>query len=371
MGKFAVAYFSSYEFMKKYGIDANKMLFDACVFLGIKVFEQSYFLLSEQNKIENVGLLVFIDDERYGVKSLGFSDVCLDDFVSNGILSWNTIFVPIKKIDSLKIAVGDESFRFCPTENVGVFFSNNENNYDIVNFSEVSKIHKKELIEAKNEEFLSDEQLLEISEIVSRVTGVKPDEIMNNRVQTRSRFFACLNSEKEARETLKKSAYSFLEMPIVKDNQNSTFDCATFVMFLFMSELGIDITKDGFGNSLTGKIMSSKLGENYLIDENKTVKEKREFVLKNANVGDVLLFHRQSKNAVSVKADNWFPGHVGVYVGDGKYIDARHRRGDIRLVDMFDDAYMECFIGFKNVVSSYFKELDFKQNEKVVKGLNN
>ena len=51
-----------------------------------------------------------------------------------------------------------------------------------------------------------------------------------------------------------------------------------------------------------------------------------------------------------VEEDNWYPGHVGIYVGDGKYIDARHRRGDIRMVEINNDDYMNCFIGFKRFI---------------------
>ncbi len=350
--------------MQNYGYDANDILLSACETLEIKSVRQSYQLMNKNTQTESNGLLVFIDDEKYNFKVFGFSDVCLDSFVSGNGLSFNSFLVPLKKIDSLKICVGGEDFRFFPTERMGLFFSNNENNYDICDFSVSFGLDKQELLEAKNSEIFDDVQFGELMQNVSRVTGFDLSGIESAKNKTKTSFFACKNSESEARKSLKETAIELLNMTIVKDKQNSTFDCATFIMFLFMSELGVDITKGGFGSSLTGKIMSGKLGENCLIDENMSVEEKREFVLKNAKIGDVLLFHRQSKSADKVEEDNWFPGHVGIYVGDGKYIDARHRRGDVRLVDMNDDPYMECFIGFKDVVSACFNEFGKQQNEK-------
>ena len=87
-----------------------------------------------------------------------------------------------------------------------------------------------------------------------------------------------------------------------------------------------------------------------MIDEHKSLENKVEFILNNAKTGDVFLFHRQSAKSNFVSENNKFPGHVGIYVGDGKYIDARHNRGDVRLVDITDDLYMKKFIGIKRFI---------------------
>jgi cell wall-associated NlpC family hydrolase len=136
-----------------------------------------------------------------------------------------------------------------------------------------------------------------------------------------------------------------------------------------MAELGIDIQFNGIGNSTTGKIMSSDNGMCCLIDEEKSVQEKCGFVLKNAEIGDVLLFHRQSVKSKMVEKDNWYPGHVGIYIGDGKYIDARHRRGDVRVVDINNDEYMNCFIGFKRFI--FEKTFEPEVLKMISKALNN
>ena len=96
--------------------------------------------------------------------------------------------------------------------------------------------------------------------------------------------------------------------------------------------------------------MSSPVGKNQLINETASIDEKIKFVIKNAKVGDVMLFHRQSQDAAKPEPDNFYPGHVGVYIGDGKYIDARYNRGDVSIVDITKDAYMNCFVGIKSIL---------------------
>ncbi len=80
-------------------------------------------------------------------------------------------------------------------------------------------------------------------------------------------------------------------------------------------------------------------------------------------MGDILFFHRQSKSENHTTENNWYPGHCGLYLGNHKYIDSRlTTRGDIAIVDIENDCYMDNFIGFKDIIST-IKELDCNQIE--------
>ena len=345
--KLAVVYSKLFACAKIGQFDVNETFLEICEKLGIVSFSQQIKIFNAENEsVESDGVLIFVNDDKYDYHSLCFSSALIDDLISEGKLSFNSFLIPLKFIDSVKLKFNDMFFRMSPTENEGLFFSNNERNLNIQSFSRITGFKPETIIKMKNENFLSDETL----KSVLKIAGLKQDEIINNKTETKDLFFAGQKSFCEDKFLLTSKAKSLINLPIVKDSQNSTFDCASFVSYLFMAELGIDIQEGGFGNSTTGKIMSSKIGRCFLIDEKTSLNNKIDFVLKNTEIGDVMLFHRQSAKCGFVEEDNWYPGHVGIYIGDGKYIDARHRRGDVQIVEIDNDDYMNCFIGFKRFI---------------------
>ncbi len=360
--KLAVIYQYLFERLNAIGFDANEAYLSFCQRFGICAFPQKVNFFNKEEIIESEGLLIFVDDDKYGYQAVVFSSLCLDDWLGEHQNTYNAFLIPLKFIDAVKIGVNDTIFRMCPAEREGLFFSNNKLNFDIQTISSLTGFDASKIIEMKNADFLSDAVFENVLKNVSRFAGLDEKRIIAWKTKAKTLFFASKGNVFQDRRVIAEKANELLGTKIVKNSQNSTFDCASFVSYLFMTELGVDIQAGGIGNSTTGKIMSSSVGKNYLIHENKSLQEKYEFVLKNAEIGDVLLFHRQSANSQKVEADNWFPGHVGIYVGDGKYIDARHRRGDVAVVDMKTDEYMNCFIGFKKILET--QQLEFKSNER-------
>ena len=365
MEKFALIYNEFFKFSNCYNNDVVNLFLNLCNQLGVFAIRQKVVFSDGNNEmIESETLLVAIDDGKYNYRSICLSSPMLDNLINGENISYNSFLIPLKFIDSVKVDFNDKVFRIYPIENEGLFFSNNMNNYDIQAFSKVTGLDFEKILSMKNEEFLSDESLFQVLNCISKFSNVKVKEIIEQKDKTKDFFFANSKNLKDDRLSLLKLAESLVGVQIVKDSQNSTFDCASFVSYLFMAELGIDIQFNGIGNSTTGKIMSSDSGMSFLIDEEKSVQEKCGFVLKNAEVGDVLLFHRQSVKSKMVEKDNWYPGHVGIYIGDGKYIDARHRRGDVRVVDINNDEYMNCFIGFKRFILEKEFEPEVLENDK-------
>lgn len=346
--------------LKTESFDISEFL-QICKLLELKAFSQDYALCAKGQAVENDGVLIFIDDEKYNYKTIAVSDFWLDEVVSNEGISFNSFLIPLKFVDAIKINYQSQNLRFRPFEREGLFYSNSVFNEDILTFSKMITLSEKSIVDFKNSNFLNEEQLQKLLKNVAMVIDFDDKTAIKNYRNSKRLFFAKQENESFDRELISSCANDMVGLKIVKDNQNSTFDCASFVSYLYMSELGIDILHGGIGNSSTGKIMSSDIGESLLVYESLDIKSKIQFIKKHAKVGDILLFHRQSRNSCEVESDNWFPGHVGVYVGDGKYIDARHRRGDVSLVDMNDDEYMNCFIGVKNFISEKYKEKE--QNE--------
>ena len=327
--------------------------------------KQSLMFLNNENlNVECDALLIFINDKKYDYQAICLLSLYLDSFIDSEKLSFNSFLIPLKYIDSIKIDYEENCFRVIPSDNEGLFYSNNAKNLDIINFANLFNFEPKMIIKMKNQAFLSDEKFKNLIKNCSKFIGLDESEVLKLKNEKKDLIFASQKNLNDDKSALVRNAKKLVGMRIVRDSQNSTFDCASFVSYLFMSELGIDIQMNGFGKSTTGKVMTSQLGKCFLIDEDKPVSVKCDFILKNAEVGDVLMFHSQSANYNFVSDDNKYPGHVAIYIGDGKYIDARHKRGDVRIVDINDDEYMHRFIGFKRFLFEKSMQNEPFENEK-------
>lgn len=110
-------------------------------------------------------------------------------------------------------------------------------------------------------------------------------------------------------------------------NGPDTFDCAGLVKYIYKEVLGINVYENGYGKSTTGKIMTSSNGE--LIEFEEQSEDKDISIIE---PGDVLLFHRQSSDAAKTKPTNKYPGHCGIYIGNGRFIHATIRESSIKKV---------------------------------------
>ena len=124
-----------------------------------------------------------------------------------------------------------------------------------------------------------------------------------------------------------------------------SFDCASLAWYIYKKILNIDIFEEGYGISTTTKIMTSKYGILTLYDENSLSKN-----LKLINKGDIVFLHRQSKQDCIPRINNKYPGHVGIYLGDLKFIHASGRAKKV-IINSFEKEYWNgILVGAKNIV---------------------
>lgn len=125
------------------------------------------------------------------------------------------------------------------------------------------------------------------------------------------------------------------------------FDCAGFVWFIYHEILGIDIYYKGLGLSTTTKIMTSKYGTITLFEENDLNKD-----LSIIKKGDILLFHRQSKNDIVPKENNKYPGHCGIYLENNSFIHCSRSKGKV-IINNFNDTkyWKKILVANKNIIS--------------------
>lgn len=124
-----------------------------------------------------------------------------------------------------------------------------------------------------------------------------------------------------------------------KHGENDCFDCAGFVWYVYHELLGIDLYQNGYGLSTTTKMMTSDYGK--LNKDLSLIKS-----------GDILFFHRQSKEDNEPKRDNKYPGHCGIYLYDNKFIHALRKEGKIVISDFEKNKYWKkVLVASKDVIS--------------------
>ncbi len=125
-----------------------------------------------------------------------------------------------------------------------------------------------------------------------------------------------------------------------------TFDCAGLVWYLYYNTMKINIFKDGYGLSTTSKIMTSYVGK--LIKYSEDDKNKDLDIIED---GDILLIHRQSLEATEPTLLNKYPGHCGIYIGDGKFIHSTTVTGKVSISHIDEDNHWNRrLIGIKKII---------------------
>ena len=129
-----------------------------------------------------------------------------------------------------------------------------------------------------------------------------------------------------------------------------TFDCAGLVWYLYHEILNIDIYKKGYGISTTTKIMTSSYGN---------LKTYQEGINKNINIkpGDIVFFHRQSKEEIEPKPNNKYPGHCGIYINDNNFIHCTRTKEKVIINNLEKNKYWKrILVGTKDIITDISKE---------------
>ena len=125
-----------------------------------------------------------------------------------------------------------------------------------------------------------------------------------------------------------------------------SFDCAGLVWYIYNEILNIDIYEDGYGISTTGKIMTSKYGKLEIYEDGlKTIK------FEEINLGDILFFHRQSKKYNKVTDTNKYPGHVGIYLGEERFIHSTSDFNETNISDFSEEKWIKKLVSKKDIFS--------------------
>lgn len=155
------------------------------------------------------------------------------------------------------------------------------------------------------------------------------------------------------KELYQKNILDFLNIQLNKpyiwgDTGPDSFDCAGLTLYIYKELFNIDIEQNGYGIGSTTKQMTSSIGILKQYKENDSKKRKYIPLLE---PGDILFFHRQSLEENSPTPTNRYPGHVGIYIGDNKFIHASSEEEKV-VTSPLSEYWLSILVGSKNILSS-------------------
>ena len=128
------------------------------------------------------------------------------------------------------------------------------------------------------------------------------------------------------------------------------FDSAGFTWYVYKILFDVDIN-NGYGLDDTTKQMTSDIG--ILVKYVGDIQEKKKYI-DNIKIGDLLFFHTKDLEDTGTLANNKYPGHVGIYIGDNRFI---HASSDCEMVVIseIDDNLLKIMVASKDIISYIFK----------------
>ena len=124
------------------------------------------------------------------------------------------------------------------------------------------------------------------------------------------------------------------------------FDCSGFTYYIYKELFNIDINETGYGVGDTTKQMTNNIGNLKQYNEDDPNKKK---YIEEINIGDLVFFHRQSLDEFIPTPNNRYPGHVGIYLGDNKFIHASSDAGKI-IISEFDDYWTKVLVASRDLI---------------------
>ena len=124
------------------------------------------------------------------------------------------------------------------------------------------------------------------------------------------------------------------------------FDCSGFTYYIYKELFNIDINESGYGKGDTTKQMTNNIGNLKQYNEDDPNKQK---YIEEINIGDLVFFHRQSLDENIPTPQNRYPGHVGIYLGDNKFIHASSDEGKI-VISEFDEYWTKVLVASRDLI---------------------
>jgi cell wall-associated NlpC family hydrolase len=207
------------------------------------------------------------------------------------------------------------------------------NNVFIIKDKDGKVIKGKRVTHVKNSYFDEDKSLKEMNNILSELNKLSKTKKANDFIKEQNKLISKIDSLEDKRESLTKSALDYNKENILKNAKKHLgedyvwggtnpggFDCSGYMQYIYKKE-GVSIPRTANQQSKVGKEVSR-------------------FELKK---GDLLFFLTDKSRNIPVT-------HVGMYLGDDKFIHAASKRKGIIISSFNKSRYSKLFVKATRII---------------------
>lgn len=130
------------------------------------------------------------------------------------------------------------------------------------------------------------------------------------------------------------------------DDLENEFTHSEFTYYIYNQLFNIDINQFGYGLDSSTMQMTNNIGD---LKKYKEDDPKKDHYLEDIKVGDLVFFHTEALDTNSPTPSNRYPGHVGVYIGDKKFIHASPTQEKIT-IDKIEDKWLKCLVASRDII---------------------
>ena len=136
------------------------------------------------------------------------------------------------------------------------------------------------------------------------------------------------------------------------------FSSDKFAYYIYKQLFDIDIESTGYGQDQSTKEMTNDIGDLKIYNKNDPQKDK---YLQDINKGDLVFFHTKSLDCNSPTPSNYYPGHVGIYLGNKKFIHVSLNENKI-VIDTLEEKWLNILIASRDIIKQLVNNKDYVNN---------
>lgn len=136
-----------------------------------------------------------------------------------------------------------------------------------------------------------------------------------------------------------------------EETHQNEFKQQEFTQFIFKQLFNIDLNQTGYGLDNSTKQMTNNIGDLKIYNKNDV---KKINYIDDIKKGDLVFFHKQSLEENSPSPANKYPGHVGIYLGDKKFIHVSDEE-KITIDKIDEEPWLNILVASRDIIKTITK----------------